>query len=439
MEITRHYDIFRYLVKTKLDKIAIAIEGRRIPIDRTIQKLLSSQYPKYKEQYKQPLRVHKAIEPQIRCRTKAQGTTHYQCPNDQSQKHIYHSCRQSGCTICGYRRQHQWLEKQKERLLNCDHYHLVFTLPSEYRQLWLYNRKWFIQTHFEVVRETLKTLLETSKDKSQKTYLGATPGFMLVLHTWGRQLNHHPHIHCLITAGGLDRKQQWKALENDFLVPIRVLKALYRGKFQSKIKTLIKSREVHMPRGTSRSNLLRIHKTLYKKEWSVRIQEKYDHGKGVLIYLSRYLGSRPIKPKQIVSMTNKEVTFGYKDHRDGKNKRLRLHMKEFMRRLLMHQAEIGVHKIRYYGIYASQAKKKKKICDAQLGKQHQGTESENALDRISKIYEVFCEHCGAVMEPAYVSFKNWIEKPINKETSYLNPAIIVQQGAEPDACRSVPP
>lgn len=429
--------MLRCLVKTKLDKIAIAITGKKVGVDRTIQKLLSSQYPKYKAKYKQPLRVHKAIEPQIRCRTQAQGTTHYQCPKDQSQKHIYHSCRQSGCTICGYRRQQQWLDKQKQRLLNCDHYHLVFTLPSEYRLLWLYNRKWFIKTHFDTVNEVLKTLLEPSKSSSQKTYLGATPGYMLVLHTWGRQLNHHPHIHCLITAGGLNHKQQWIHTENDYLVPIRVLKSLYRGKFQAKIKAQIKDHALRLPKGMTQTSLFRTYQTAYKKQWSVRIQDKYNHGKGVLIYLSRYLGSRALNPRQIVSMTDKAVTFGYKDHRDGKNKRLRLPMQEFMRRLLLHQAEIGIHKIRYYGIYASQSKQKKKRCEAQLGKLP--PESENDSDRISELYAVLCEQCGAVMEPAYVSFRCWIEKPINNVSPGLIPTPHVQQDVEADALSAVPP
>jgi hypothetical protein len=218
--------------------------------------------------------------------------------------------------------------------------------------LWLYNRKWFIQAQFNVVSETLKDLLEAGKGND---FLGATPGFVCALHTWGRQLNLHPHIHCLITAGGLDKKNDWKPVEGDFLLPILVLKSLYRGKFQAIIKAFLESDEVNLPPRDSLEHWLSVHAIVYKKQWSVRIQEKYSHGNGVLTYLSRYLGGAPIKPEQIVLMNEKEVQFRYKDHRDNKTKVLRLKKEEFMRRYLMHQPERGVHTFRYYGLYGSQA------------------------------------------------------------------------------------
>lgn len=385
---------------------------------RTIQNILLSEFPRHKAQNKQPLRVLKAIEPQMSCRTRAQGFTQYRCPEDDESKEIYHSCRHRGCTVCSQRKQHEWLEKQKERLLGCDHFHLVFTLPSEYRKLWLYNRKWFIQTQFEVTSETLKDLLQEKPKKQQKhqVHLGATPGFISVLHTWGRQLNLHPHIHCLITAGGLTKQGKWKAVNNDFLVPVNVVKALYRGKFQARIKALIQSDEVNIPPGECRETLMMTHKQLYKKAWSVRIQEKYGHGKGVLIYLSRYLGSSPIKPQQIRSVNHDAVEFGYKDHRDGKHKNRRLTMKEFMRRLLIHQPEMGTHTIRYYGLYGVQATSSYATSLAILGKaevQGQSPSDDTALKAIvSKAHEIFCDCCGAVMRPVYVHFK----EPVIKKT-----------------------
>jgi len=180
-----------------------------------IQNILCTYFAAYKERNKQPLRVLKAIEAQLICRKKEQGSTSYRCPNDSSIKEIFHSCRNRGCTVCNASKQNQWLEQQKKRLLNCEHFHLVFTLPSEYHALWLYNRKWFINTHFKVVSETLKILLHeptSSKDKGKK-HLEATTGFISVLHTWGRQLNLHPHIHGIITAGGLTNKGIWKQCE----------------------------------------------------------------------------------------------------------------------------------------------------------------------------------------------------------------------------------
>ncbi len=113
-----------------------------------IQKILKAFFPAYKEKQKQPLRVLKALEAQLGCRTKEQGSSHYRCPKDGSIKEIYHSCRNRGCTVCHKKGQHQWLEKQKEKFLNCGHFHLVFTLPSEYHDLWLHHRKWYYKYTF---------------------------------------------------------------------------------------------------------------------------------------------------------------------------------------------------------------------------------------------------------------------------------------------------
>lgn len=386
--------------------------------NRIIQKILTSEFPNYKERYKQPFRVLKAVESQIRCKTEDQGFTRYQCFDDGLEKTIYHSCRNRGCTICNRRKQLEWLESQKQRLLACDHFHLVFTLPSEYHQLWRYNRKWFIKAQFDIVSETLKDLLleKTGKQPTNKTHLGATPGFILVLHTWGRQLNLHPHIHCLITAGGLTKSKQWKDVENDFLFPVKVAKALYRGKFQAKIKELIQSKEIKIPRGESPETLMLMHKPLYKKEWGVRIQEKYPHGNGVMSYLSRYLGSSPIKASQIQSVSHQAVEFGYKDHRDGKHKIMRLDMREFMKRVLMHQPEIGIHTVRYYGIYGSQAKSAHQSSIELLGTAP--TDDAADVNDLKKLYQVLCECCGAVMQPTYVRFRRTqIENSIIKGES----------------------
>jgi hypothetical protein len=384
-----------------------------------IQTILGAFYPRYKEKNKQPLRVLKAIEAQLICRTKEQGSTLYRCPNDGSIKEVFHSCRNRGCTVCNVSKQNQWLEKQTERLLNCGHFHLVFTLPSEYHPLWLYNRKWFIKTHFKVVSETLKTLLNeprSSKDKGKK-HLSATTGFISVLHTWGRQLNLHPHLHCIITAGGLTNKGLWKE-SGDYLVPIRALKALYRGKFQAEIKALIESEGLSLPKNETTASLMALHRSVYKKEWSINIQEKYAHGKGIMNYLSRYLGASPIKPQQIIEASAEGISFRYKDHRDSKIKLLRLTTDEFMRRYLMHQAEIGVHTVRYYGLYAGQNKLKRQQCEDILGlttaQKKKGKEAAS-LGLSETLQDLLCACCGAVMLPFSVRFKRpRIENSISK-------------------------
>jgi nitrite reductase/ring-hydroxylating ferredoxin subunit len=390
--------------------------------NRTIQFILDNHYSDYKEKHQQPIRVIRAIEPQIRCRTKEQGSSIYVCAEDGETKEFYHSCRHKGCTICGEKRQNEWLESQKERLLNCPHYHLVFTLPQEYHLLWLYNRKWFINAQFKITSETLNDLLmgNTYKGKVYKGRLEATSGFISTLHTWGRSLNLHPHLHILMAAGGLNEKGEWKMCENDYLLPIKQVKALYRGKFQAMIKAFILSDDCVIPKNHSKGSLLAIHNALFKKEWSVNIQEKYEHGNGVLIYLSRYLGSNPIKPEQIKLINhNKEVIFSYWSHRDKKRKTERLTIDDFLKRYLVHQPEPNIHSIRYYGLYSSQAKKKREVCIALLGNTNYQNESRISC-LINNLNEIVCDCCGAVMKLSYVIFKDWtLKNPLYREAGEI--------------------
>lgn len=375
--------------------------------NKTIQYLLNQHYPTYAEAHKQPLRVIKNIQAQQRCRTPDQGTSYYRCPDDGEEQAVYHSCRSRGCTVCGENKQHHWLEKQKQRLLNCPHYHLVFTLPHEYLPLWRYNRQWFIKAQFETVNETLKALLlgNQYKGKAYKGILEALSGYIVTLHTWGRSLSLHPHLHVLLTAGGLDKENHWNALEGDFLVAVKVLKSLYRGKFQAKIKAFIESEDVRFPKGEHKISQLGLYRALFQKEWSVRIQEKYAHGQGVLIYLSRYLGASAIKPEQIRLINHeKEVLFQYWSHREQKQICERLSVDVFLSRYLIHQPEASVHTVRYYGIYGGSAKKKRDISRDLLGEtEYQQTAKNN--DIVGIVNEVLCQCCGAVMQLVCVARK----------------------------------
>ena len=210
---------------------------------RIIQNIFRSYFSRINK--KLPLKDIKASEAIMLCRTPELGYTYLSCPEGHEEHIQTHSCKHRSCPICADKSRHNWIEGQKKRLLNCAHYHVIFTLPHEYLLLWQYNRKWFTKAIFKACRDTLITLLEDKK------YLGATPGILMTLHTWGRQLNYHPHVHCLITAGGITKTNDWKALEGDYLLPIRVVKALYRGKLQSYIKTALKNNELSLPPGCS--------------------------------------------------------------------------------------------------------------------------------------------------------------------------------------------
>jgi hypothetical protein len=242
--------------------------------NRRIQNIFKSCFPSY-DQSSLPLKDIQAAQAIMRCRTPALGYRTYRCPNGHEDKQVFHSCRYRSCPLCAQKARHDWVERQKQRLLTCAHYHVIFTLPHEYLPLWQYNRAWFTQVMFRACRDTLIALL------GDERFLGALPGILMTLHTWGRQLNFHPHIHCLVTAGGITAAGIWKHSAGNFLLPVRVVKTLFRGKMQAAIKAALQDGTLVCPGKTCMGELLQTHRALFQKQWSVRIEEKYAHGRGV--------------------------------------------------------------------------------------------------------------------------------------------------------------
>jgi len=294
---------------------------------------------------KLPIKHLKALDAIVSCGKAERGSSLYRCDAEDKEFVVNHSCRHRSCWMCSQRSRAKWIDAQQERLLSCSHFHVVFTIPQTYRVLWQYNTAWFTDTFFRIVKQTLMQLM------AQKKHHGVTPGILMTLHTWGRQLSLHPHLHCVVTAGGADPTGNWKD-SGDFLLPIRVVKALYRGLFQSALKEAFENGEIVLPPDHERADFHRLYRRAYNQQWSVRIEPKYPHGYGVMKYLSRYLRGGPIHPNQIVHYDPNEIRFRYLDHRDKRHKILTLKPDEFIRRLLVHVPESGQHVVRHYGLYA---------------------------------------------------------------------------------------
>ena len=214
---------------------------------------------------------------------------------------------------------------------------------------------------FNASRETLIELMEDPK------HLGATPGVLSALHTWGRNLSRHPHIHSLVSAGGLNCQKQWIDVKGTYLLPIQVVKLLYRGKVLGALTRAWQSGELKAPKDLSNKAFFALICDLYKKVWNIRIQERYTQGRGVMLYLSRYLRGGPLNPKQILRADHREVVFGYTDHRDGKHKVLKLKPNDFLRRLLWHVPEPKKHTVRHFGLYGHAVKAKRNRARIELG------------------------------------------------------------------------
>lgn len=224
---------------------------------RILQNLFKSCENKLAES-PQPLKNRKAIYAISHCRTEEMGVSSYSCPEKHETVEHYHSCRNRSCYLCSLKAKVDWVEKQKARLLNTPHFHVVFTLPHEYLPLWRFNESLFIKILFKASQQTLLSLMSDEK------HHGIKPGILAALHTWGRQLTLHPHIHCLVTGGGVTATKKWKDC-GDYLLPIRVVKSVYRGKLQSFIREAFEQGELTLPPDMCNKAFWAMYRNLYKK------------------------------------------------------------------------------------------------------------------------------------------------------------------------------
>ena len=296
----------------------------------------------------------------MQCRTAAMGGHVRACPEGHETRVHFNSCRHRACPQCGRSRVESWLAARLAQLLPCDHYHVIFTLPHELEPLWHAQRARMQDLLFGCVRDTLLELLGDAK------YLGARPGVIATLHTWGRTLSFHPHVHCLVTGGGLSASG-WKPVRNGYLLPVRVVRKLFRGKLLAALRQALAQGRLLLPSGFSRVRLESLLRLLGTRTWNVHLRERYAHGRGVLVYLGRYLRGGPIPNRRLVALTDHAVVFRYTDHRDAKSKLLSLPIEHFVQRLTWHVPEPRLHLVRYWGLYARDRSAEREAARAEIG------------------------------------------------------------------------
>ena len=327
----------------------------------TLQAIFESCFAQYAAGRKLSLRAQRAARAIVHCRTPALGGHIQRCPEGHVARVHYNACRHRSCPRCSALPRARWAEAQAARLLECDHYHIVFTLPHELMALWTHNRARLNDTLFQCARDTLIELCADAR------FLGTMPGIVIALHTWGRTLNPHPHVHCLVSGGGLTSAGDWKAVRNGYLLPVRVVKSLYRGKMLAAIGEALADDQLRLPAPTTPANWARTVCALYRKNWNVHLGERYAHGRGVMRYLARYVKGGPIPERRLQSANAQQVVFTYTDHHDGKQKRMALATGEFIGRVLWHAPETGQHTVRHYGLYANSARARLDRARQQLG------------------------------------------------------------------------
>jgi hypothetical protein len=305
--------------------------------------------PQYQQSHRLPLRELRAASAIIKCQTPEMGGHVWSCPAGHFSQTLYNSCRHRSCPRCADGPRQRWLQSQLQRLLPCDHFHAVFTLPHDFLALWAHNRQRMASLLFDCARQSLLQLC------ADERFLGATPGILMSMHTWGRTLSQHPHVHCLITGGGLDSAGQWRACKQHYLVPVKALCALFRGKLLHHLQADLAAKRLVVPAGSDAQHWHNSIKAQYKKHWNVQLAEPYTHGRGVALYLARYVKGDPLPAGRQIELQGERVRFGYTDHRDHQAKTLELSANEFIARVLWHAPPARQHMVRHCGLYASAA------------------------------------------------------------------------------------
>lgn len=292
----------------------------------------------YRQQHvltRDQLKVMRAIEA---CRTPVLGGHLDVCDHCGFSQASYNSCRDRHCPKCQSFKQAQWVEQRMERLLPVPYFHVVFTLPSSLRPIARRNQRAVYKLLFETAS---KTLLELGQDEKR---LGAQLGITAVLHTWTRELEFHPHLHCIVTGGGLapDGKS-WIASRSRYLFPVKVLSRLFRGKFLAALQREHERGDVRWD-----DDLGKLLNPLYDTEWVVYAKRPFGGPDHVFKYLGRYTHRVGISNQRLLSLDERGVTFVTKGQRT-----LTLAPAEFIRRFLLHVLPPGFVKIRHYGLWAS--------------------------------------------------------------------------------------
>ena len=332
----------------------------------TLQTILPLGYAAYERRQALPDHVRRAVWAILACRTALLGGHVQACPEGHVERIWYNSCRHRMCPQCAWVQVERWLTKQKGRLLACKHDHVIFTLPHELNDLWLANVGTMTQLLFASVHDTLVELLGDSKD------LGATPGILATLHTWSQTLILHPHLHGLVTGGGLNEGGQWVAVRNGFLLPMRVVMAVFRGKRLAAIRQGVMQGTLQLPAGQHRQQVENLLNKLGRVKWTVHIRERYPYGQGVLVYLARYLRGGPIANKRRLACDGQQVVFGYEARakgpgRQAKRRTMRLPLAQFIGRWRLHVPPPGAVRVRCWGLYAHTQGAARAVCRPQLG------------------------------------------------------------------------
>ena len=364
-------------------------------------------------------RVMSAIE---LCRTAALGGHVEQCDSCAHRRVFYNSCRNRHCPKCQSLARAEWIEDRLSEILDCQYFHLVFTLPEEIAAIAYQNKEVVYGILFRTAAETLRTIAADPR------HLGAEIGFFSVLHTWGQNLLHHPHLHIVVAGGGLSPDDtRWISCRPDFFLPVRVLSRLFRRLFLEDLQKAFDSGKLRFfsalqPLETKLA-FARYLAPVQSKEWVVYAKRPFAGPQQVLDYVGRYTHRVAISNNRLLDIDSGHVAFRWKDYRDDQQKTVTLSADEFIRRFLLHVLPEGFQRIRYYGFLANRSRQQKLArCRQLLGmvsKEQQPCEPqppEDCRDRYERLTGSSLSQCPVCHRGRMVPTETLL--PISKRTPF---------------------
>ncbi len=345
--------------------------------------ILRAHGPEYLAKYGNRMpRAHKrAMRDILKRRTPALGGQVYVCEKCDERRFSYHSCKNRHCPKCGNDQAEKWLEEQKELLLPVVHFLVTFTLPEELRRVARSNQKTFYNILFQASSEALQKLA------ADERFIGGRVGMVGVLHTWTRALIYHPHVHYIVTGGGLSASGKWKSSREDFLVPVRALSVIFCAKFRDLLK---------------KTDLFdQVNDRVWKKDWVVH-SEPVGTGEAAFKYLAPYVFRVAISNSRIVKLEDGRVTFKYKDSATDQQRISTVTAEEFIRRFLQHVLPERFVKVRYYGLLSAGSRhlleRARELLTAKRDSRHLKQSGRDLTSDIGTLTgDLRCPSCGAAM------------------------------------------
>jgi hypothetical protein len=310
-----------------------------------VRQVFRDHYPAYRQTRRMARREEWAARQIQTCRTEAQGSHVLRCETGDYEAERFNSCKHRSCPTCGCAETERWIREQDERVLPGPYHQLVFTMPETLHPLWLYNRVAFTNLLFQSAWESLRSFLDDPR------WLGATPGAIGAVQSWGETLNLHVHLHMLITAGGLDAGGRWVKSRASFLCPARALSVKFRGRLRARLLAALAEGQLQVPPDSTPAGWRSRLNKLGRQKWHVQIEPAYEHPRGVIRYLGAYLRRGPIGESRIQRYDRHELSIAYKRPAPGLKQNFTLTGPEFVRRYLVHVPEKGQRLVRHFGLF----------------------------------------------------------------------------------------